>query len=106
MVTSPLVFVGAEIQIRTLMKACRFKKTSYDCMEGGRFFFHKFILVGCGGNHILQSKIPVEPYYRVVFFPLSRVSSPPILPVLLCYPYSTGLLNCSDEFPSNLFWKK
>lgn len=69
------------------------------------FFFHKFILVGYGGNHIVQSKIPVEPYYSVGFFPLSRVSSPPILPVL-CYPYSTGLLNCSDEFPSNLFWKK
>lgn len=31
-----------------------------------------------------------------------RVSSPPILPVL-CYLCSTGLVNCSDEFPSNLF---
>ena len=39
-------------------------------------------------------------------FALSRVSSPLILPVLLYYPYFAGLLNCSDEFPSNLFWKK
>lgn len=53
-------------------------------------------------------KIPVEPYYRVrgFFSHLSRVSSPTILPVLLCYLYFTRLLNCSDDFPRNLFLKK
>lgn len=32
-----VVFVGAEAQICILLKGCGFRKTSYDCMEGGKF---------------------------------------------------------------------
>lgn len=37
MVIYSVVFVGAEAQICILLKGCGFRKTSYDCMEGGKF---------------------------------------------------------------------
>lgn len=40
MVISSIVIVGAELQICTFLKVCRFKRTNYDCMEGGRFLEH------------------------------------------------------------------
>lgn len=54
-----------------LLQICRFKKTNYNFMEGGGFmniFLLEVNISGGEGDHIVQSKIPVEPHYRVRVF--------------------------------------
>lgn len=51
-----------------LLQICRFKKINYDFMGGGGFikiFLLEVYVSGGEGDHLVQSKISVEPYYRV-----------------------------------------
>lgn len=110
-VISSIVCMGAEIQIYTLLKLCTFKKISspYEKVVLYDLFYFIFCigLYHCGKQRLRVTYCKVKFLLNpraVFFFPLQQSQACLCCPFFCSAPF-TRLLNCSNDFPSNIFWK-